>query len=274
VTRPARHLISSILTAVLLTSPVLAQSADGTWNDIPDRFQLDVGYFRINAANSLRFNGDNVELEEDLGLDDSANTFWLDGTGRLGRRHTVKLSYTRIDRERNNFTLQRQFTWGDNVYQAGLSARSTSAADILSGYYRFAIVRQDRFEIGPAVGIGYVWVEAGIEATGTVNGASRTIDREAETGSVTGAVGAYASGWLTKRLLLQGDFLYIKVNPEDSEASVTDWRAGATYYVVRNAGIGVQYKYDRYRYDRALESDELGGEITYDGFQAFLSIRY
>ena len=124
-------------------------------------------------------------------------------------------------------------------------------------------MRNDRFEIGPAVGIGYLKISAGIKATGTVTGpggtTSRTLDESASTGSMTGALGGYAMGWLTKRLVVHGDYLYIKVSPGDSQASVTDWRLGADYYFFRHAGIGVQYKYDKYRYDRGILATDAWG---------------
>ena len=62
-----------------------------------------------------------------------------------------------------------------------------TCADILGGYYRFAAYRNDRFEIGPAIGIGYLWLNAGIRATGTIGGLSRSLDQSVSTGSITGA---------------------------------------------------------------------------------------
>jgi hypothetical protein len=41
--------------------------------------------------------------------------------------------------------------------------------------------------------------------------------------------------------------------------------------VDRHAGLGVQYKYNNYSYDRSLVVNTLGGEITYQGFQGLLS---
>ena len=113
-----------------------------------------------------------------------------------------------------------------------------------------------------------------MQATGTIAGASRTLDERATTGSITGAVGGYANAWLTKRLVTRADFLYIKVSPGDTEASVTDWRLGADYYFLKNAGLGVQYKYNQYSYDRGILVSELGGDVTYKGFQVFLSFLF
>ena len=55
---------------------------------------------------------------------------------------------------------------------------------------------------------------------------------------------------------------------------MTDWRIGADYYFHHNVGVGVQYKYDQYSYDRGILSTKLGGEITYQGFQIFATFRF
>ena len=277
-----RAIVSGVLAAGLLASPAFAQTSSSTWNGLSDRFQIDTGYFRISANTVLRYNagpgsGD-IDFERDLGVNQDADTFWLDATWRVGRRHQLKLAYTKLDRQRGDYTLQRDFSWGGQTYNAGLSASTSTGSDILGGYYRFALVRNDRYEIGPTVGVGYLSLNARIEATGTVSGPggseSRSLDERASTGSMTGAVGGYAQAWPAKRLALYADFLYIKVSPGDSEASVTDWRAGANYYFTRNVGLGAQYKHYRYSYDRGVLVSKLGGEITYEGGQLFLSFLF
>jgi hypothetical protein len=272
-----------ILAAGLIAVPAHAQDPSETWNGLPDRFQFDTGYFRLDADTVLRLQSPaggagEVDLERDLGVDEEVDTFWIDGTWRVGRRHQLKLAYTRMSRERSDFTLQRQFVWGGETYEAGLTARTTTGSDILGGYYRFAIVRNDRFEIGPTLGVGYLWLDARIQATGSVTGpggpVERRRDRTGEMGSITGAVGGYAKGWAAKRLSFEGDFLYIKVEMDGDPASVTDWRLAGRYYFTRNVGLGVQYKYNRYRQDRTVFSSELGGEINYQGGQVFASFQF
>jgi hypothetical protein len=273
-----------VVLAALVAPTAQAQPASGTWNGLPDRFQLDAGFFRLSPTTTLRFDAQSgaasdVELERDLGMDDSANTFWVEGTWRLARRHALRLGYTRLSRDVLDRTIQRDFTWGGELYSAGLSANADSSTDLLGGYYRFAAFRNDRFEVGPTLGIGYIWLDARIRATGTVAGPgggtqNRSLDESASTSSITGAIGGYANGWLARRLDVRADFLYIKVNPGDSEAAVTDWRIGADYYFFRSLGLGLQYKLNRYNYDRGLGSRELGGEVTYKGFQVLLTSRF
>ena len=279
-----RTVIGGALAAALLAAPGFAQSSSGTWNDLPDRFQVDAGYFRLGADTVLRFDSPaggsgEVDFEDDLGLDEQVNTFWVDARWRVGRRHQLQLGFTQSSRDRASFTLTRDFVWGGETYTTGLSATPESTANVLGGYYRFAVYRSDRFEVGPTLGVGYLWLDARIRATGTVTTAdggtaTRTLDESASTGSITGAIGAYAEAWPAKRLVLRGDFLYVKVKPEGSEASVTDWRLAADWYFSRNAGLGVQYKYNRYSYDRGVLVSELGGEVTYEGFQVFVSFLF
>jgi hypothetical protein len=271
------------LLAIALLGSSAPVRAEETWNGLPDRFQIDTGYFRLTANTVLRFDGPaggagDIDFEQDLGLDENVNTFWIDATWRVGRRHQLKLGFTRLNRERGNYTLQRDFTWGGETYSAGLEASSFGNSDILGGYYRFAIVRNDRFELGPTIGVGYLSLEARIEATGTVQTPAgpqtRNLDEAASVGSVTGAIGGYAKAWPAKRLSLQADYLYIKVSPGESEASVTDWRVAANVYVSRHVGLGAQYKYNRYSYDRGILVSKLGGEVEFKGFQAFLSFLF
>jgi len=266
---------AAALGLVAVSAPAFAQSPPATWNGLPDRFQIDAGYFHLDAQTVLRFEGaDEIDFERDLGVPDGNNTFWLDATWRAGRRHQIKLSFTRNSRERPDRVLTRDFTWGGQTYPAGLTARTETSADLFGGYYRFALLKKERYEVGPTVGIGHLSMDARIRATGTVGGATGTIDQSASLGSVTAAVGGYASAWPAERLLVYGDFLYIKVNPGNSQASVTDWRLGANYYVFHNAGLAAQYKYNHYRYDRDIVSDSLGGHVTFQGFQVFASFLF
>jgi hypothetical protein len=275
--------IGTLLLAGAFAAPALAQGT-ATWNGLPGRFEVDAGYFRLGADTQLRFDAPagrsgEIDFEDELGLEDRVNTFWVDARWRVGRRHQLQLGFTQSSRDRAGLTLDTDFVWGGETYTAGLSVTPETSAKILGGYYRFALFRSERFEVGPTLGVGYLWIDARIRATGTFTGDggvvdTRSLDESASIGSITGAVGGYAEAWPAKRLVLRGDFLYIRVNPGDSEASVTDWRVAANYYFSRHVGVGVQYKYNQYTYDRGILISKLGGEVTFDGFQVFLTTRF
>jgi hypothetical protein len=288
-----RIIAGAVLITALLSSPLLAQSpaaapspapSRATWTGLPDRFQIDTGYFRLDASTLLRYNGPSggngeVDFEHDLGLPSTVDTFWLEGSWRITPRQQVKLGFTRFRRDLPAHTLGRDFVWGGSLYSAGLEATTTSGSDILGAYYRFAIVNKERFEIGPTAGVGHLWLTANIRATGTIHlpdGTSQEVTRDAggSTGSITGALGGYAEAWPLRHWVVRGDYLYIKVKPEHSEASVTDWRIATDYYFYKAVGLGLQYKYNRYRYDRGADVAKLGGSVTYKGVQAFATFRF
>jgi len=272
---PRRAVAAAALSA-LMSVPAAAQTSSG-FTDLPQGFRLDVGGFRIASETQLKYDltgqGQTIDFEGETGLPSNATTIWLDGTWRLGRRHQLSLNYTRVNRSGGR-TLQREIHWGDQVFQVGTSVEAEVGSDVVTGYYRFAVFKNDRFEIGPTIGLGYLWLSASLSGSVTAGGNPVALSRTAEISSITGDVGGYFEGWLTKRLVLRGDLLYIVVKPENAEASVTDGRLGLYFYPWTHIGFGAQYKYYKYRYDRSPLSADLGGSITYKGGQAYMSFLF
>jgi hypothetical protein len=265
-------------------APAPKQTAPQSWNGLPDRFQIDAGYFRANLTSVLRLQGsvgpaNEVSFEKDLGISDTANTYWLDATIRMSRRNSFKINYISVTRQGQPQTLARDFTWEDETYTAGLTASGMIGMDLISTYYRFAISRRDRFEIGIATGLGYLQLKAAIKAEGSLTGPGGQVqtvnlDESGKLGVPTGDIGGYFSVWLTKRVVTRGDFLYILIKPLDMEASVTDWRLAVDYYPLRNVGIGVQYKFNEFRYQQGLEKASLGGTVSFQGVQVYGSFLF
>jgi hypothetical protein len=263
--------------ACLLAGPALAQPA--SYSDVPDRFRLEAGGFRIGASTSLTFNTAGllttpVDFER-LNVPEDATRFYIEGFWRPSRRHDLSLSWYRNRRDGDPKTVERDFTWGDRVITAGVSVTGRARSSYLSGVYRFAAYKNDRFEVGPALGIGFLWLEAGIRGQGGASAAAGEVsgpfDISKSLAQPTGALGVYLYWWPIRRLLVRADLRYILVKPGDSEAALADARAAAVYHPWRNVGFGLQYTYTKFRYDRGLLSTELGGSLRYSGGQVVLS---
>jgi hypothetical protein len=244
-----------------------------SFTDVPDRFRLEIGGFRVEADSKLTLNrsgvSDTVDFEDDLGLDDSSNRAYVEGYWRLGRKHLLSLSWVSVNRDSAAKTLERTINWGGQVFPVGATASASLHSDYLSGAYRFAVYRNDRFEIGPALGFGYLNLTAGIDATGTGE-AARNLSAEGTTDSPTGDVGAYFHWWPARRVLVRGDGRYIFLSPGNSEASVTDAKGTVLWHPTRRFAIGLQYTYSKFRYDRDILSTSLGGEMRLRGGQIIL----
>ena len=258
--------------AVLLAGTALAQPA--SHSDVPDRFRIEAGGFRIGADTNLTFDtvGGSTPVDfESLDVPKNATRFYVEGFWRPWRRHQFSLSWYRNRREGDPHTVQRDFTWGDRVITAGATATGTVSSSFLSGAYRFAAYKNDRFEIGPSIGIGHLSLEAGIEGQLSANASSVPFDISRDLGQPTGDLGGYFYWWPLRRLLVRGDLRYILVKPENAEASITDGRGAVLYHPWRNVGVGLQYTYTKFRYDRDILSTELGGALRYSGGQVVLS---
>lgn len=266
--------------AWLQAGPVRAQTA--AFSDVPDRFRLEAGGFRIGADTNLTFNNGSGTVTpvnfESLNVPDSGTRFYVEGFWRPWRRHEFSLSWYDNNREGDPRTVQRQFTWGDRVVTAGTSVTARASSSYLSGVYRFAAYKNDRFEIGPALGVGYLSLEAAIRGDASLSASAGTVsgpfDIAKSVGQPTGDLGGYLYWWPARRLLVRGDFRYIIVKPEDSEASIVDTRASAVYHLSRNFGVGLQYVYNKFRHDREVLSRELGGSLRYSGGQVVVSAAF
>ncbi len=261
----------------VVASAALAQTPGYT--DVPDRFRIEAGGFRIGSKTELSFDetggGAQPVNFESLDLPDTATRFYLEGFFRPWRRHLFSLSWYANNRDGDTRTLDRDITWGDHVIHAGASAATHVGSSYVSGVYRFAAYKNDRIEIGPSLGIGYLSVTAGIRGEGSastpIGSVSAPFDISKSLGQITGDLGGYLYWWPARRFLVRGDLRYIVVKPGDSEAAVTDGRAAVLFHPLRNLGVGVQYVYTKFRYDRTLLSSELGGRIRYSGGQLVLS---
>ena len=247
-----------------------AQSS-ASFTDVPDRFRLEVGGFRIGADTKLTLQRggevDTVDFETDLDLNENANRAYIEAYWRAGRRHLISLAYQGLDREGGGVTLERTFNWGGQVFPAGITATGFAHSDYVSGAYRFAAYRNDRFEIGPALGLGHLWIEAGIEATVSVGGIAIPLSQSATSKNLTGNLGAYFYWWPGRRFLVRGDFRYILVKPENSEASIVEGKTGVLWHPLPKFSVGLQYTYTKFRYDRALLDPSLGGSLRFSGGQ-------
>ena len=266
------------LVALGLGASQSARAQSAPFTDVPDRYLVEVGGFNVAAETKLRLSserlgGTTIDFESALDLPDVARRGYVDAYWRAGRRHLLNLSFARLHREGPGRTLSREIAWGDSVFTVGATVRGSMESDHLSGAYRFAAFRNDRFEIGPALGFGYLWITAGLRAEGS-GAAGATLDRESTTGSVTGDLGGYFHGWAAKRVLVRGDMRYVIIKPERSEASVTEGRVGLTYYPWPKVGFGAQYTYIKFRYDRDILVSKISGSYRYSGAQVLASFAF
>ena len=271
-----------LVLAAAAAAPVHAQTTTPV-TDLPDRFQIDGGAFRLGSDTQLTFSRDDVpgteiDFEETLDLPSAANSIWLNGYWRVGRRHTVNLSFANNNRDGDPITGGRDIQWGDNLIRTGSSLSASLHSRYLAGSYRFAAFRNDRVEVGPLVGLGYLWLTARLDASGsiTVDGETRDreISEEAKKNAATAGIGAYTVWTAARRVVVRGDIQWIGVTMDGTDYMLVDGRAGVDYYFTRHVGVGAQYKYNRFQALTERERTGLSGHYRYQGGQFYLTTRF
>ena len=229
-----RTVIGAFLAAVLLGPSAFADSP-GTWNGLPDRFQIDTGYFRLNANTVLRYNGAQGSGDDRLREGPRRRR---DGRHVLGGRDLAggpaspaQARPTRgLNRDRGDFTLAARLHLGRRDLQRRLSASTSTGTRHPRRLLPLRHLPQrplrdrpdDRRRLPLARTRGS---RRRAPSAGPAGPRAARSTRARAPAASPAPWAATRTAWLAKRLVARADFLYIKVKPEDSEASVTDWRA-------------------------------------------------
>jgi hypothetical protein len=100
------------------------------------------------------------------------------------------------------------------------------------------------------------------------------LPERAARGFVARLLAADVNWWIGRRVYARGDARYILVKPENSTQSITEARASLTWYAWQHFGIGGQFLYNKFRFDRSILSTDLGGSYRYQGVQVLVSTAF
>ena len=277
-----RSVLTFVAVALLLPAVPTAAQAEETDTDVPQKLWFEVGGFRATTQTNLRLSGadpgDDVSFERDLDLPGNKTQAYLEAFWRPGRRHQVSLNWTRIKRDGGQVSLDEDIQWGDDVFRVGAEVQGATDSEFLSGVYRFALYKNEKFEVGPALGLGHIWITATISGQAGIAGEEeelvREVAAEAKASSITGDIGGYFYWWPGRRFLARGDLRYIAVGLDNADAAIAEGRVSLTWYPWSQVGVGAQYSYTKLRYDRDRLITELGWTIQYDGLQILVSVAF
>jgi len=146
----------------------IAQTEDYT------KFSLSVGVFLTNMDTKTRIDGmvgdgTDVDLEGDLGLDNSDTVFRIDGYYRFNQKH--RLDFSVFDLSRSASTLiEKDIEWNDTLFPIGTTIDSSFDLNIYKLAYTWSFMRRDKGYLGLTAGL-YV-ADIGTRLTGENVGSS------------------------------------------------------------------------------------------------------
>lgn len=274
--------LSGLLLLTAVPAGVQAQGARGTesaresqqdaqprlseferYGGIADHVNVRVGLFLPTHGTVTRFDSDQlgagtvVDLESDLGLDESTTNVRADGYIRLGRRHRLGAGYLKLDRSANR-DLARVIQWGNEVFALDVNVDSFWELTLVPAQYRFAIVKTDRVDLGLSAGVFALFLDAGVSApVASV--------QEAESISFPLPVfGVDLEVAPAPRTYLQVGLEYFGLSVQDVDGSWYELRAALEYFPLRYIGIGAAYRWVDIGVDTLGDVDSGGGLVETD----------
>jgi hypothetical protein len=263
------------LSSGLVAGSVAAADADGssTPSSVFDsKLSLALGGFFPYVDSTVSINpsgggsGANVDLEEDLGLDDTSASAWLTFNWRFLPRHKFTAEWFQLNRDGTE-TAGTQFMLGDTA--VGLGASLSSSMDVNLGRltYGYSIVRDDKLDVGFLAGLHVATAKVSATASGniTVNGMPVLSGTSTEsTSAITFPlphIGASLDYKFAPRWTAQFMVLAFALEVDKYSGSLIEVDTGVNYQLSKHFGIGGGIKY--FRLNLQAQDSGAGAEFNF-----------
>ena len=259
---------NALAKALRLTGIVAAFSA-GTAHgqSVDDVAWIELGSFLADVDSQGEFrlpdqlDGVSFDFEEDLGLVDRQDLFSVNAGVRAFDRVVIAADYYRLDRD-SSLILGRNIQFEDVVFPVSAEVDSGFTSDIYRLTIGYSLIRNERFEFGPALGLHATDFDIFVsgEARLAGNQVAQTV-RSRDFLAPLPTVGLYGTWQATPWITANARVDYMSLAIDDYDGGVTNVQAGVSYAFTENFDLGVQYRY--VDYDLTIDKDDWAGDLTY-----------
>ncbi|MFL6578426.1 MAG: hypothetical protein ACJ8MR_17510 [Povalibacter sp.] len=273
-----------ILIAALCSLFSVANAEDNAdaRNPLEAKVIVDAGWFLMSTDMRVRVDGENtseqgsdVKFDDTFGIGDF-DRFRADVMWRFSSRHSIRAMYFQNNRSASK-SITRDVTFRDETFPVGATVNAQSDLTIAQLSYDYAFVRRPTYEIAGGIGVHYVDMKLGLNATVTAQGATgtRTLDQSATTSAPLPVLGLRGIWKLPHNLYLTGQAQYFYVQLDPYEGSLLDLKASFVWQLSDHVGVGVAYDDFAFRFD-ITDRPKFDGSLRWDygGTVAFVSVMF
>ena len=267
----ARHtlLAAAILGGVLLLPTTSSAQESGYMRE---RGSILLGAFVTDRATSARLDsssgsGSDIDLEDDLGLEDSTSVARFGGYFWFKPRHRFDVSVFDLSRDASR-TIQETIDFGDQTFQINTVVNTSNDTTIYKLDYTFAPLNRPRGFLGV---IGGLYVSANKLSLSSPNAAAESEDLTAPL-PVLGVRGEYE---ITDRIALRGAMQWFGIDTGDVAGRLVDTYIGADYTFAERFAVGLAYNDVSLNVD-ATDDTGWNGELDwgYDGILLYMKFDF
>ena len=267
-----------LMTALfMLPGKALAQEG---WGPGQDKWKFQLGGYFPSIDTTLKIDGtevgDNIDLENLVGLSDSDAIFRLDGYWRFARRHRLGFGYYQFNRDAS-IRLAEELTIGDEIFEVGFLTATELDLGFYTIDYLYSFYQGEKWEISGGLGAYWVDLEFSIGASLDINNDPIFGGPVVESTDFNGPLPYLAlvfEYYITPKWLaiIKGGYFQLEVG--DIDGRLTNLGAKLEYQFTKMFGLGAGY--DAFRIDADIEDRNLRSSIeySYHGFQAYGILRF
>ncbi|MCJ2178375.1 autotransporter outer membrane beta-barrel domain-containing protein [Novosphingobium album (ex Hu et al. 2023)] len=251
---------AAVAAALSCPAPVRAQTLDDDyWLNVQAYYPRVDTNARVTAKTEQAI-GTDIDFEKDLKLDNRDVLPAVSAGARFGHV-VVAADFFKLKRS-GSIDLARDLVFDDVTYP--VNARISSGFD--SNIYRltvgYALVQQPDLELGAAIGVHATQFQLELSGQATTDGETfATERRRKKVFAPLPTVGLFATWRLAPRLEATGRVDYLSLKIGDYDGRLVNAQAGVSYKVLKNASIGLAYRYVNYRIK--IDKDVWSGRIRY-----------
>jgi outer membrane scaffolding protein for murein synthesis (MipA/OmpV family) len=240
---------------------------------IMPRFEFRAGVFRDNISTIVVLDdpdggpGDEIDLEDLLGIEEQQSLLQLDAIIRFNSFHRLEIGYFDVSRNAA-LVLNRDIEFGDEEFLAGTLVELNTDMRTLTVAYGFSLMHDAQKELGVMAGLHLSRAETQILAR-------ETGQLEKSTASTPlPVIGVFGSVSLGPKTSLDARVQIFRMHFDHYEGSMNYLNFGLQHVFGNHLSLGLGYNY----YDLKLDSDHsaIRGrlEITHQGPFAFVGIHF
>ncbi len=211
--------------------------------------------------------GDELDLEDFLGIADQETIIQLDALFRVAYFHRLEFSYFELRRNAKKI-LERDINFGDETFLEGTEVETSFESEYIRLAYSYSLMRDQQKELGVSAGLTYSRFETGLTAESTLQSERVKVNAPLPTIGVFGSV-AIGKKW---RLGADIDVFALDFDRYDGYMAYVNLGLDRKFGNVFGAGIG----YNFYTMKLNARDDDLHGtfNIRHYGPTLYLSILF
>jgi hypothetical protein len=244
-----------------------------------ERFKFVGGVFLPAFDRTVRVDnptlgiGDEINLEDDLGLDDSQTTFYGAGYWRFFPRHRIGVGYFRF-KDEITATAQQDLQIGDEIFPVGASISTESKFEIFPIHYSFSFIKREKMEFSGSLGLHWYRINFAVAGSASLANLDAGTEVEAKAAAPLPLLGLQFEYYFTPKWTASIHAEAFSLSIDDFDGSLVNVSARTEYWFFNHFGAGLALNW--FRLDVEVDSDDWRGDLEYKywGPQVYVAVRF